>query len=348
MNLRQLAAYAVLAIAFSGCASQGATQTDAVAGETVVAAAHTVQAATPADPQVALPEANAQPSALAPEIQTPSSAAAPATSADQAEADFEALYGATGDDNAAGGNAVSQFRDPWEKYNRKVHEFNNVIDRAILRPVAQAYVRVVPKPIRLGISNFFRNLGQPVTMINALLQGKPEVAANAAMRFAVNSTFGLGGLLDPASAIDIPTEQEDFGQTLGKWGWAKSRYVELPLFGPRTVRDIFGMVVDRPLNPTRHFDTESQTGMSVIQVIDIRTQLLSIDSLREGAADDYLLYRDSWMQRRNYQIFGENEAGGEGVPAYLLTAPVPMAPMPNSDEKPKKRSRWKFWQKKSK
>ena len=353
MKPRHLAALAAFVIVLSGCASPGSTHAEASDAPQVVQspeAAPVEPVVEPvAEPVVAPNEAPTETAAVesAAATQTaPATEALPADSASAAEDDYQALYGGTTTADTGEGTRAAQPRDPWEKYNRQVHEFNNVIDRAVLRPVAQGYMRVVPKPIRTGVSNFFRNLGQPVTVINALLQGKPEVAANAVMRFAVNSTFGLGGLLDPASAIDIPTEQEDFGQTLGRWGWASSRYLELPLFGPRTVRDVVGMVVDRPLNPTKHFEQESQTGIGVLQVIDIRTQLLSIDRMREGASDDYLLYRDAWMQRRNYQIFGENIEGGEGVPAYLLTAPVPMAPMPDSDAKPKKHSRWKFWKKK--
>lgn len=345
MTLRHVAAIAALAFALSACATrpvrhvsgtpeQAAVSSEVTDGVEASATANTARV----EAGDSTPATDATTDATVTATAKPS---APTDAAGEAEADFNVLYGnAEGDDSVDGG-VVSQIRDPWEKYNRKVHEFNNVIDRAVLRPVAKAYIRVVPRPIRTGISNFFRNLSQPITVINALLQGKPDIAANATMRFALNSTFGLGGLFDPASKINIPSEQEDFGQTLGTWGWKQSRYVELPMFGPRTLRDVVGMVVDRPLNPTRHFDPESQTGLGVLQVVDIRTQLLSVDSMREGAADDYLLYRDSWMQRRSFQIFGDDDDDDKGVPAYLLTAPVPMAEMAKPAPTPKKNKKIK-------
>src|SRR5690606_16052721 len=107
-----------------------------------------------------------------------------------------------------------------------------------------------PRPVRLGVTNFFNNLGQPVSALNALLQGRPKHAGQALARFLVNTTLGIDGLFDPASDAGIPYRSEDFGQTLGVWGWKTSRYVELPLFGPRTLRDTFGLVGDAPLSPT--------------------------------------------------------------------------------------------------
>ena len=209
--------------------------------------------------------------------------------------------------------------DPLEKYNRKMHRLNNAVDRRIAKPLARFYVRVVPRPVRLGVSNFFSNLGQPVSAINALLQGKPKQAGQSLGRFVMNATLGLGGVLDPATAAKIPNRNEDFGQTLGVWGWKKSRYVELPLFGPRTVRDVFGMVGDAPLSPMRRIENDvARVSLQGLQLVDIRTQLMSTDSFREGATDDYALVRDAWLQRRQYQIFGEDgKQTDEALPDYL-------------------------------
>ena len=211
--------------------------------------------------------------------------------------------------------------DPWERWNRRVHALNNGLDRRVFRPVALGYVKVVPAPVRDSIANFFRNLGGPVNVLNAALQGKPSQAGASLVRFLVNSTFGIGGFIDVATRWRIPDRSEDFGQTLAKWGWKKSRYVELPLFGPRTVRDIVGLAGDAQLNPLPNArDAAGQTALQAIQVINVRTQLLSTDALREDAQDDYTLFRDAWWQRRYYQIWQEDvEATNPDLPDYLRT-----------------------------
>ena len=218
--------------------------------------------------------------------------------------------------------------DPWEGFNRRMHRFNDVVDRRIAKPLAKAYVAVVPRPVRLGVSNFFSNLGQPVSALNSLLQGKPKQAAQAFGRFALNSTLGLAGIFDPATDAKLPHRSEDFGQTLGVWGWKRSRYVELPLFGPRTVRDVFGMVGDAPLAPIRGIEEDkARVFLQGLQLVDVRTQLLSVDSMREGANDDYALLRDAWLQRRNYQIFGDRQLeGDDNLPDYLREDENPIVP----------------------
>ena len=275
----------------------------------------------------------------------PANAATDGTSPTDAERDFAAIYGGQDPDAydpvadptlpppAAGPTSF----DPWEKLNRRVHRFNMVIDRRVAKPLATAYVHVVPRPVRLGVSNFFNNLGQPVSALNALLQGKPKQAGQSAGRFLLNTTLGIGGLFDPATAANLPNRSEDFGQTLGVWGWKRSRYVELPLFGPRTLRDVFGMAGDSPLSPTRQVeDDKVRVFLQGLQLVDVRAQLLSTDSFREGAADDYALVRDAWLQRRNYQI-GEDrkQPKDEPLPDYLEnaddapTVPANAMPLPN-------------------
>src|SRR5690606_12362045 len=170
-------------------------------------------------------------------------------------------------------------------------------------PLARAYVKVVPRPVRLGVGNFFNNLGQPVSALNALLQGRPGQAGQSLGRFLLNSTIGIGGLFDPASAVDIPNRSEDFGQTLVVWGRKNTRFVELPLFGPRTLRDTFGLVRDAPLSPIRQVEDDgTRIFLQGLQLVDLRTQLFAMDAMREGATDEYALVRDAWLQRRNYQI----------------------------------------------
>lgn len=244
----------------------------------------------------------------------------------QAEQDYDALYGAaTQDYNPVADPTLPppaelpSSYDPWEKLNRKVHRFNNVVDHIIATPLARAYVAVVPRPVRLGVGNFFNNLGQPISAVNSLLQGKPKRAAQALGRFALNSTVGVAGIFDPATRAHLPNHSEDFGQTLGVWGWKRSRYVELPLFGPRTVRDVFGMVGDSPLAPIRGIqDDKIRVFLQGLQLVDVRTQLFAVDSMREGATDEYALTRDAWLQRRRYQIFGDRQqTSDDSLPAYL-------------------------------
>ncbi|GAB3345684.1 MlaA family lipoprotein [Lysobacter tyrosinilyticus] len=265
----------------------------------------------------------------------PSPQAAPA-GATPAEDDFNAIYGSQeyADPNLPAAAVMPGTYDPWEKYNRKMHRFNNAVDRRIAKPLARGYVKVVPRPVRLGVGNFFNNLSQPLTMVNSLLQGKPKQAGQSFGRFLLNSTFGIAGIFDPASRANLPKKSEDFGQTLGVWGWKRSRYFELPLFGPRTVRDVFGMAGDAPLSPLRRVEADKvRIPLQGLQLVDMRSQLLSTDSLREGAEDDYTLVRDAWSQRRDYQIFGDrpNEDGRE-LPDYLREeddkSTVPVDAMP--------------------
>ncbi len=255
-----------------------------------------------------------------------------APAATDAERDFDALYGAynpVADSTLPDAAQMPGVYDPWERYNRTMHRFNNAVDRNVARPLAQFYVALAPRPVRLGVSNFFSNLGQPVSAINALLQGKPVQAGHSLGRFVLNTTLGIVGIFDPASDANLDRRSEDFGQTLGVWGWERSRYVELPLFGPRTVRDVLGMVGDAPLSPLRQVEPDKfRVPLQGLQLVDVRTQLLSTDSLREGAADDYALVRDAWTQRRNYQILGDRmtEDTDESLPDYLRDDDNPLVP----------------------
>ena len=282
-------------------------------------------------------EQTAQPQADA----TPPAAGEPATTDDSAPTDAEQAFGDIygtqefADPRLPAAAVLPGTYDPWEGYNRRMHRFNNAVDRRVAKPLARGYVRAVPRPVRLGVSNFFNNLSQPLTMVNSLLQGKPKQAGQAFGRFLLNSTFGLAGIFDPATRANLPQKSEDFGQTLGVWGWKRSRYFELPLFGPRTVRDVFGMAGDAPLSPLRQVEADRvRVPMQGLQLVDVRTQLLSTDSLREGAEDDYALVRDAWSQRRDYQIFGDRASrDGKDLPDYLQeqedsTVPVDAMPVP--------------------
>ena len=264
----------------------------------------------------------------------PADAAAAATgeaAPTAAEDDFAALYGGPAP-SADGSSDAQPSYDPWEGFNRRVHAFNDVVDRAVARPLATAYTKVVPRFARTGVTNFFSNLRAPVTITNQLLQGRPGDAWDSLGRFLINSTIGIGGLFDPASAGGVPRRSEDFGQTLGAWGWRNSRYVELPFFGPRTVRDVFGLAGDIPLSPIRTIEEDKvRIPLQGLQLVDMRAQLMALDDIRDSAVDEYALTRDAWLQRRNYQIEndlrGKHRRGRDVDDADPI--PVDAMPMPN-------------------
>ena len=326
------AAFLAAALLARGCAHKAATQ-DAPPPMTVVDATPAdATAATETTAKAAVDQAAVDPSATDDTTQTTEVVAdgAPASlEPTAAERDFAAIYGTPepqvydpiADPTLPEPAAQPLSYDPWEKYNRRVHRFNDAVDRRVAKPLATAYVKVVPRPVRLGVSNFFNNLGQPVSAVNALLQGKPKQAGQSIGRFLLNSTLGIGGLFDPATSAKLPNRSEDFGQTLGVWGWKKSRYLELPLFGPRTIRDALGMAGDAPLSPIRPIEEDKlRVFLQGLQLVDVRTQLLSVDRMREGATDDYALVRDAWLQRRNYQIFGDRKSSDTDeapLPEYL-------------------------------
>lgn len=239
---------------------------------------------TAADTTIASPVAastqTTQTSANAPEAMT------------QAEQEAEALY------------ATPAVRDPWEGFNRKMHSFNNVLDRFVLRPVAVGYDKITPDPVQSGVSRFFSNLRLPATAINQALQGRPGDAGQSLGRFVVNSTAGIGGVFDPAKRIGMPKpDGEDLGQTLATWGWRDSRYLVMPIMGPRTVRDALGGLGDQQLSVINQIDSSSVADkLQIMQMVDVRAQLLPTDQMRRDAIDDYTFVRDAWAQRRNRQI----------------------------------------------
>ena len=192
--------------------------------------------------------------------------------------------------------------DPWQGFNRRMHRFNMGVDRVLLKPAATGYQKLTPKPVRTGIRNFFSNLGQPVVALNLLLQGRPGQAGTALGRFTLNATLGLGGFLDPATAASIPYREADLGQTLGRFGWKRSRYLVMPLFGPGTVRDVGGRLATTRISPIRLLASEVGPGVTVFYGLDARAYALAFDDVLREAEDDYLLVRDAYLQRRRCYI----------------------------------------------
>lgn len=199
-------------------------------------------------------------------------------------------------------------RDPLERFNRGVSELNEGLDTAILRPVATAYKEVVPSLVRRGVSNFFANLADAWTAVNSALQFKPTAAAESTMRFSVNTVFGLLGVLDVASEMNIERHHEDFGQTLGRWGVPTGPYIVLPLLGPSTLRDTLALPVDRAGNPvTGMSDVSARNLLLVLDGVDTRARLLGVGSLLEEASlDKYSFIRDVFLQRRSNEVHDGN------------------------------------------
>lgn len=198
--------------------------------------------------------------------------------------------------------------DPWEVYNRHVFEFNERADEYVVRPVAEGYKKVVPEPIRDCIGNIFRNVGDVGNAINNLLQGKAYEAASDICRVALNSTVGLLGCFDIATRVGLTRSNEDFGQTLGRWGLGSGPYFVLPLLGPSTVRDTFGRAVDTYTDPVTYINGDSyEIAAQAIRVVDVRANLLDASRLIEQAAlDKYQFIRDGYLQRRRNLLYDGN------------------------------------------
>lgn len=195
-------------------------------------------------------------------------------------------------------------RDPWERYNRKIHAFNMSFDRAIGRPVAKGYDALIPEAPKRGVRNFFRNLAYPVTFLNLILQGKFEDSLTATGRFLMNSSIGLLGFFDVATKAGMPVFNEDMGQTLAVWGWNDSRYLVMPFFGPYTARDFLGRGFYGYFHPINYYAREHGNYVPMIlDLVTLRASLLPFDEDLQTANDPYVLIRDAWLQRREFLIY---------------------------------------------
>lgn len=198
--------------------------------------------------------------------------------------------------------------DPWEGLNRGVYKFNDTLDRAALKPVAKGYKKITPRWFRAGVGNFFTNLSYPATILNQFLQGKPKLGFQDTGRFIVNSTVGIAGLLDVATPLGLPGNDEDFGQTLAKWGVGSGPFVNLPLFGPSSLRDAPSRIFDYFLGPLVYADVpwETTTGLRAIYIVHSRSELLSLDPTLQRTFDPYAFIRDAWVQQREFAIYDGN------------------------------------------
>ena len=225
--------------------------------------------------------------------------------------------------------------DPWESWNRKVFAFNEKLDEAVLKPVAQVYSDVVPSPIRTGIGNFFGNIGDAWSAVNLMLQGRWRVGLDQGMRFVVNSTFGLAGVLDVATEAGLEKNSQDFGKTLGKWGMGTGAYIVWPLFGPSSVRDSIALPVDWQASPAVVFDDgKKKVLITSLNLVNTRANFLRAGEMLEGIAlDKYTFYRDAYLQRRgSFDDDDEVEVlvpgSGASAPADAASEPAGAAPAP--------------------
>jgi phospholipid-binding lipoprotein MlaA len=200
---------------------------------------------------------------------------------------------------AAEAHAQETTNDPFEKFNRAMYAFNEVVDKYALEPVARGYRAVTPEPVREGVGNVLHNLKAPVIFANDVLQAEPARAGTTVARFGINTTVGIAGLFDVASTMGLERHNEDFGQTLGRWGVGSGPYLVLPLLGPSSVRDAAGGVVDAALNPINYaeFDGDDtfRTSRTVIGVIDGREGALdAVESIRQTSIDPYVSVRTTY------------------------------------------------------
>jgi phospholipid-binding lipoprotein MlaA len=200
-------------------------------------------------------------------------------------------------------------RDPWEGFNRKSYAFNEDVDRVVLTPVATLYRDKVPPLMRTGVSNFFGNLGDAWSAVNSLLQFRLQDAEENIARFQINTIFGLLGIFDVASDLNIERHREDFGQTLGRWGMPAGPYVVLPLLGPSTLRDTLALPVDVHYDFVSYINpVATRDAVYFVRIVDKRANLLRVGNvLEEAALDKYSFTRDAYLQRRRAEIFDREE-----------------------------------------
>jgi phospholipid-binding lipoprotein MlaA len=196
-------------------------------------------------------------------------------------------------------------RDPLEPFNRKVSEFNQGVDSIVLKPAAIVYKNATPPLVRTGVSNFFGNLRDLWSFVNSTLQFKLQDAVESLARFQVNTMFGLGGIIDVASELNIERHKEDFGQTLGRWGVPAGPYIVLPFLGPSTMRDTLALPVDYQGDLLRRVTPSApRDGLYALRAVDARANLLRIGGvIDEAALDKYSFTRDAYLQKRQAEIF---------------------------------------------
>ena len=193
--------------------------------------------------------------------------------------------------------------DPIEPINRKLYTFNESLDKYLMKPIARNYVNFTPRPLRTGVTNFFDNMAYMNVALNSLLQGKLDHGLSDIFRFIFNSTIGIGGLFDIATGMGLEEHNEDLGQTFAVWGSGQGAYLNLPLYGPNTVRDAPNLATSILLNPTTYISSTALWPVSALNLINTRANLLEAANIRDEAAiDPYSFTREAYIQQREYLI----------------------------------------------
>ncbi len=198
-------------------------------------------------------------------------------------------------------------KDPLEGVNRVVYDVNDTLDKALIKPVAKVYSKVTPKGVRMGVTNFFDNVSYLNVIANDLLQGKFRQAGHDTGRFLLNSTVGFGGLFDVAGYSGMVANDEDFGQTLGKWGFGEGAYLVLPIRGPNSLRDAPDLATSWLLNPLTYISSGVTIPLAILSGVNERANYLEATRIRDEAAlDPYSFTREAYRQNREYKIYDGN------------------------------------------
>lgn len=193
--------------------------------------------------------------------------------------------------------------DPLEPANRAIYGFNETLDRYVARPVAKGYTAALPSPVRSAVGNFIDNLTYPTVIANDLLQGKFAQAGRDTGRLLLNSSYGVGGLFDPATRVGLERNDEDFGQTLGYWGIGPGWFLMLPVLGPSTNRDLVGRVGSAATSPMTYADTEISVPLAVLGAVEARAHLLGTERILEQQFDRYAFVRGAYLQHRRNAVY---------------------------------------------
>ncbi|VWD31761.1 MlaA family lipoprotein [Burkholderia lata] len=230
--------------------------------------------------------------------------------------------------------------DPLEPMNRAMYKFNDTVDTNIAQPIAKGYQKVTPTPVRTAISNFFSNLGDLGNIANNLLQLRITDATEDLMRVAMNSVFGVAGLIDIATPAGLPKHHQDFGLTMARWGMPSGPYLVLPVFGPSTIRDGVGRAVDVRFNLLNYIEPAARNPMYIAQFISARSDLLgATDLLKQAALDPYSFVRDAYLQQRKSLTY-RSQSSSAALPTYnepgesgAVPAATPAVPgLPNYED----------------
>lgn len=235
-----------------------------------------------------------------------------------------------------GAKTAGERLDPWENWNRKVFTFNEKLDEKVLKPVAVGYSNVVPRPVRNSVDNFFGNAADAWSAVNNFLQGKVSNGFHDVIRFGTNTIFGLGGTLDVATEFGLDHQYEDFGQTLGAWGFGQGAYIVWPVLGPSSVRESVALPFDRSVTPALVIhDGAVKWEITGLQLVNTRAGLLGASKVLDDIAlDKYTFVRDAYLQRRRSLVYDgdppppkdDGRAVDDGKPAPVTSKPEDTKP----------------------